>query len=333
LFSGCLEERLPAQGSFYFWRTTLSLSPIEQKALSDLHVKRLRIRLFDVVTDEKGIHPVGKLKGSPGPHPIAEVLPVVFLRERIFRGEAQVDSLAGRILSERDRICQENRLPCQGLELDCDWTPGSRQGFFELCRILGDSLHARGQALHSTLRLHQYHSPAQTGVPPVDRLTLMAYNMGPTTASPDRQSILDLKELSRWLETKSVYPKPLDVALPLYSWTLVVRNGKPIDLLQSVTRRELDAAPWLETQGQGLWRARTGAFLKGQWIRQDDTLKLESPEAKTLREAALLLSRVLPPQSDREVVFFDLSEGALAQHTLPDLRGLLERSGTVRQGH
>lgn len=333
LLAGCAEERVPAQGSFYFWRTRLDLSKNELQALSELGIKRLRVRLFDVVTDEKGIHPVGKLKGSLGPHPIAEVMPVIFLRERLFHGKERLDSLPARILAERDRICQEASLPCQGLELDCDWTPGSRHGFFALCKVLGDSLHARGQALHSTLRLHQYKSPAQTGVPPVDRLTLMAYNMGPTTASSKRQSILDLTELARWLETKELYPKPLDVALPLYSWALLVRDGKPIDLLQGLDRTQIDATPWLEPAGDGLWKASNGAFLNGEWIRKGDILKLESPDPKHLREAASLLCRALPPQPDREVIFFDLSETALANHSLPDLRDLLERSGSTHQPH
>lgn len=331
LLAGCGEERVPAQGSFYFWRTRLALSERERHALSELGIKRLRVRLFDVVADEKGIHPVGKLRCEPGPFPAAEVMPVIFLRERVFRDKRGLDSLAARILAERDRICHENGLDCRDLELDCDWTSGSRPGFFALCQALGDSLHARKERLHSTLRLHQYRNPKQTGVPPVDRLTLMAYNMGPTTASPRSQSILDLAELRSWLETQEIYPKPLDVALPLYSWALLVRDGRPIDLLQGLDRTQIDATPWLERVGEGFWKARKGAFLRGEWIRKDDVLKLESPEPKHLREAATLLARALPPQADREVVFFDLSETALANHPLPELGDLLRRSGGKRQ--
>jgi len=328
LLVGCQERRVPAQASFYFWRTRLELSPTQRKALSDLEAKRLRVRLFDVVRDRNGIHPIGKLHASSGDAlPVAEVLPVVFLREAVFHGAPDASGLAGRILSERDKICQEGRLPCKGLELDCDWTPGSKEGFFALCKTLGDTLHARGQTLRSTLRLHQYRSPAQTGVPPVDRLTLMAYNMGPTTASPDRQSILDIKELARWLEAKSVYPKPLDIALPLYGWALVVRDGKPVDLVQQAGAPELDTLPWLERESDGLRKARQGFFLHGQWIRKDDRLKLESPDASDLRKAADLLARKLPPLKDRELVFFDLSESALAMHPAPDLHDLRERLG------
>lgn len=328
LLAGCGEEHIPAQASFYFWRTRLELSAPERKALSDLEAKRLRVRLFDVVKDARGIHPLGKLRAAPGASlPVAEVLPVVFLREAVFRGAPDATGLAGRILAERDEICQEGNLPCKGLELDCDWTPGSREGFFALCRTLGDSLHARKERLHSTLRLHQYRNPAQTGVPPVDRLTLMAYNLGPTTATPQRQSILDLKELARWLETKSIYPKPLDIALPLYGWALVVRDGRPVDLLQQAGAAELDTLPWLETEPDGLRKARQGFFLHGRWIRKDDRLKLESPDARTLRKAADLLARRLPPQKDRELVFFDLSEGALASHPVPQLHDLRERLG------
>jgi len=329
LLAGCRQERVAAKASFYVWRTRLELSQADHKALSELKVQRLRVRLFDVVRDGDGIHPVGKLHvASMDAIPVTEILPVVFLREAVFRGTPVPAGLAGQILSERDKICQEGKLRCRGMELDCDWTPGSRQGYFDLCKVLSDSLHARNEMLHSTLRLHQYHSPAQTGVPPVDRLTLMAYNMGPTTASPARQSILDMKELARWLDTKSVYPKPLDVALPLYSWALVVRDGNPVDILQQATASELDSLPWLEARSDGLWKAKQGFFLHGLWIRKDDGLKLESPDVSSLRKAADLLARKLPAQTDREVIYFDLSESALAAHPAPELRDLQERLGT-----
>ena len=83
--------------------------------------------------------------------------------------------------------------------MDCDWTASSREGYFRALRELSDSLHRRGESLHATLRLHQYRSPRATGIPPADRLTLMAYNMGPVTAAPGRLSVLDLPELRRWL--------------------------------------------------------------------------------------------------------------------------------------
>ena len=324
--AGCHRD-VPAQAGFYFWRTRFPPTARERAAFAALGVRTLRVRVFDVVRDSSGVHPIGKLVVSATAAGIPEVLPVVFLREQVFRPGLGAEDLARRILSESDRICHDGGLRCRGMELDCDWNATSRPGFFRTASILADSLHARGGILHATLRLHQYRSPGTTGVPPADRLTLMAYNMGPTTADPERISILDLRSLERWLSGTRPYPKPLDVALPIWSWCLQVREGRPIDLLQAIEAKELAGLPQLRRAGDRLWQACEGFFLQGRWIRKGDRLKEETVSPQLLAREAELLAARLPADPAREIVYFDLSERNLERHDETELARLLRRLG------
>ena len=49
--------------------------------------------------------------------------------------------------------------------------------------------------MSATIRLHQVKYRADTGVPPVDRGMLMAYNLLPPDQAGERSSILDNREL------------------------------------------------------------------------------------------------------------------------------------------
>ncbi len=333
LLVSCGRDRVPAQASFYYWRTTLALSPIERRAMEHMAVKSLRVRLFDVVWDLDKIRPESPLRVVPDTNGYPPILPVVFLRQNIFAKTSDISALANHIIQERDGICQDGKLLCKGLELDCDWSQSSREGFFELAKILRDSLHSRGELLHSTIRLHQFHSPLFAGVPPVDRATLMAYNMGPTDTTDTHQSILDLKELEKWLGSQKPYPVPLDVALPLYSWAIQIRSGRPVDLLQDVSAEELDTLVWLKKTSSRIWTAKEGFFLHGHWVRAGDHLKAESVGAEDLEKAARLIRSHLPPLADREVVYFDLSERTLARYDRLALEHLLSILGAAATGN
>ena len=48
LFFGCKKETESIDVSFYFWKTTFSLTPKEEAFLKDLEVAKLYIRYFDV---------------------------------------------------------------------------------------------------------------------------------------------------------------------------------------------------------------------------------------------------------------------------------------------
>lgn len=319
LLAGCQGEGDPARTSFYAWRTRLDLGRQEAAALGELGVRELRVRVFDLVAGPGGAVPTPAVRVSGLPAGTA-VRPVVFLREAVFRDGRDHRALADSLLALADRVCARERLACRNLELDCDWTAGSREGFFALAGRLRAALRMRSQELSATWRLHQARDPDAAGVPPVDRLVLMAYNMGPVTADPGRASILDLAELDRWLRDAPPPPLPVDVALPVWSWTLQVRGGRAVDLFQDLSEEDLSRTSGLRRRTDGLWEVVGPGFpLRGRWLRAGDRLKPETPSARDLELAARSLDRWLPRDTARTVVFFSLSERNLERHGTKEL--------------
>lgn len=271
------------QRAFYWWRTTFAPSAPEQAALAQ--VDRLYIRVFDVAADGAIVAPID--------HPPANATPVVFLKSDVFLQPHP--QLAATVLAE-----VRKRIPAfTELQIDCDWTERTRDAYFAFLRELPAPVSA-------TIRLHQVKFRERTGVPPVQRGMLMFYNMGPWSADPSRRAIFDETSARQYLARVDDYPLPLDVALPIYSWVAIVRDGKVIDLLQSM---DPDEHPDFVTDGV----VTREAFLHGALLRAGDRLKVEVTTPDDVRAAAGMLAPHLP-KTNRTVALFDLSERNLARH-------------------
>src|SRR5688572_16124837 len=74
------DESPPPRRAFYFWRTTLQLTPAEQRTVTELGVQRIYVRAFDVAwsADEKTVKPLGVVRGvAPAG---VELVPVVYIK-------------------------------------------------------------------------------------------------------------------------------------------------------------------------------------------------------------------------------------------------------------
>ncbi len=314
---GCAREPGPGPEpirAFYHWRTTLALTAVEQRALLDLGVTRLYLRFFDVVWEDGAARPVSPLIGE-APPPGVEVVPVVFIREAVFRHATadQRQQLADRIRADVAARSARLGVPApRELQLDCDWTDGTRDAYFDFLRRLG----AQGTPLSATIRLHQIKYRERTGVPPVSRGMLMFYNMGDLHRG---RSIFDAEAARAYLGRLPDYPLPLDAALPIWSWAVHRRDDHVEGLLQSLDPGELPALSWLAADGAGRYRATETTFLRGSLVREGDVIEAETIDPATAREAAELLAGALPTSPDRTVTLFDLSPRSLARHDTPSL--------------
>lgn len=312
----------PPQRAFYYWRTTFRLSDTEQRALTDLGVTRLYLRAFDVSWSPATSAPVllGKLSPVGGARPPAgiEVVPVVFLREEVLRyvrGPA-LAALARQLWTEvRGRMALLDVTPRE-LQLDCDWTDTTREPFFELVARVRE---AAQLPLSATIRLHQVKYRERTGVPPVERGMLMFYNMGELSADPEARHIFDPASAARYLARVSSYPLPLDLALPIWSWVVHLRDDHVVGLLQSTDPDELAAAPFLRRAAPDRFVAAESTFLHGTLLREGDVLKIEVTGPAEVLAAARQIAPHLPRSTSaaagsRTVSLFDLSERNLARH-------------------
>jgi hypothetical protein len=316
--------RPAAARAFYYWRTTFALSPAEERALRELHVDRLYVRMFDLAWDAVAAAPaeLGAIAPAADAHvhvpTTVEIVPVVFLRDEVLRrtGVAGAAALAARTWRGVQARAAALGIAPRELQLDCDWTDASRDAFFAFVRALRTVTRGSRLALSATIRLHQVKYRERTGVPPVDRGMLMFYNMGTFRSDVGARAIFDADAAQKYLARVADYPLPLDVALPIWSWTVHLRDDRVVGLLQSTDPAELAALPFLADAGPDRHVATRTAFLHGELIREGDVLAGEvTGPAETLAAARLVASHLAPPGgAPRTVSLFDLSERNLTRH-------------------
>ena len=338
-------EQPPAR-AFYYWRTVFALSAPERAALRELQISRLYVRLFDVAwSRDQAPELVGELTVAPGEGAPAgvELVPVVFVRQEVLQhldrpGVAALARVLWRGVQTRTALLGARP---RELQLDCDWTDRSRDRFFALLdelRALDAAERTAGAAapplrLSATIRLHQIKYRERTGVPPVERGMLMFYNMGRFSSLAQDRAIFDAGSAEKYLARLRDYPLPLDVALPIWSWTLHLRDGEVIDLLQSTDAQELAGVAFLRPTGHDRYMATETAFFRGALLRAGDELKGERLSATELAAAAAQVAPRLapsPPDAPRTLALFDLSERNLRRHDSSQLEHLFLSAFSVR---
>lgn len=329
----------PPVPGFYFWRTTLELGAPERAALEELSIRRLYLRLFDVgwssTRDAPELLGALRVPATGALPPGLEVVPVVFLENQVLASlpQHELGALAAQL--DREVAAHLGALGAHAseLQLDCDWTERTREPFFslltELRRLVGARAAAAGSSpprLSATIRLHQVKYRERTGVPPVDRGMLMYYNMGRFSSLEADRALFDSSLAARYLARLPQYPLPLDVALPIWAWTLHLRDGEVLDLLQSTDPEELSGVAFLRRTGHDRYVATETAFFRGALLRAGDELKGERLTDGELAAAAAQVWPRLPPAPEpRALVLFDLSERNLRRHARSQLEQLFRQ--------
>lgn len=309
IFSACRNSKSDAQAAFYYWKTDFNLTGKQQSLLKEVGANRLYVRFFDVVWDTRSSQSVPRavLKASDVSKDF-KIIPVVYLTNQVFEKTkgSELDSLASRVNHEILHLAERAGVNYEEVQIDCDWTVGTRPAYFSFLSLFRKYT---GKKLSATIRLHQVKYPEKTGVPPVDKGILMFYNMGKISADPKvANSIYNKDDAARYLQRIRYYHLPLDVALPLFSWTLQIREGKVIQLYAKITRKELsDADRFTKTKYQDVYRARKSFFTGGVYIKENDLLKLEEINKTTLEEAARQLKSELAVLKNRNIIYYELS--------------------------
>ncbi len=297
--------------SFYHWKTVYSPGSAAEEMLRLLKTPRLYVRFFDVKVEDGRPVPVATAIFSQTP--TLPVVPVVFVDEELMRFRAGgPEWLAPRIVNRVNEMIAQNKLtPAKELQLDCDWTAGSRESFFGLVREVKKTVPA-GWTVSVTLRLSQYRDFAETGVPPADRAALMLYNMGQLRAFGDHNSILDAAVAANYLKPVS-YPLPLDVALPLFSWGVVFDRDKNYRGLARELPPNLNDPAAFERVSPIMYKALKPARWNGNGMYAGEYLRVERTEPaeldKLVKQAGQALGTV------KTVIFYHLDEAVLAPYS------------------
>lgn len=296
----------------------MQLSAAEQEMLEALQVKKLYVKYLDV--DQEGGQPVPKAgiqwKGSAWkPY---EIIPCVFITNRTFLEGAAPEPLAERVWSYLQQANAEAGITPAAYQFDCDWSPATRTAYFAFLRAMRQRV---GKAqLSATIRLHQYRYPEQTGVPPVDKGSLMYYNMGDIEDVKEPNSILNNETAADYLAGAGAYDLPLDVALPLFSWVLVYRLGELHRIINWTDATVLDTLADLEKTGPNRYQVQQNTYFGGHYLNAGDELRYESASQAALQQAAQQLQNL--KHYSGTTLYYHLDEALLQAYPPAFLRRL-----------
>lgn len=321
-------ERAPRSvlPSFYHWKTQCSVGGEEKRLLDTLGVSRLYVRFFDVDwnTRREEAVPLASVRLNQAALRGREVVPTVYITNRTMLNisEENLPILAQRIT---DRIYHLADSTAFGeIQLDCDWTPKSQEAFFQLTDYIRAFLPDSQVDISSTIRLHQVKYAETTGVPPVDRGMLMFYNMGDVADPDTHNSILDLETASDYLDNLDEYPLPLDIALPVFGWGVLIRNRKPIQLLNTLRRSQLSDEARFDFVSPHQVKVIKSTFLNGDYLYEGDVIRLETVSLEELTSAVDILSTHLEQDTIR-VSLYHLDTPTLEHYSHEELATVFQR--------
>lgn len=312
---------------FYHWKKELSLVDEEEKAILEDKNTPVYLRCFDVDWDEERafIIPRSSLKISKSLPENTPVTPVVFLSNHIFEAvpDSQMTLIAETIwerLAQNMSQIEDSGARITGIQFDCDWTLSTKDKYFKFLKEMGD--YATFD-LSATIRLHQIKYAEKTGIPPVKRGMLMFYNMGDLENPNTKNSILDLETAKLYVEYCKNYTLPLDIALPLFQWAVVMRDGRVVQLLNAANTSDFADEELFQKMENGQYKVLESTYAHGYFCYENDIIRLENANQSQLEAAATMLSDYLPKER-RTLCFYHLDNLILQEHPYSELKKIKE---------
>ncbi|WP_207514666.1 hypothetical protein [Longitalea luteola] len=322
LTGGCRHQTKPL--SFYYWKTQFALNNYEKSVLQEHAVKSLYVRYFDV--DHK--------EGDAQPAPVSPVqldstvrsyriIPVIFIRNRTFEQlpSSAITTLARNVFGLVTQINQSQQLITREIQFDCDWTERTRDRFFEFIRQYRAIAQ---QTVSATIRLHQVKYKERTGIPPVDYGVLMYYNMGAITGD-NNNSIYEKAVANRYNSYIRSYPLPMDIALPVFSWALKVRDGKVVELLNKINISQFENDSNFTNVNTNWYKAKHGCFKAGYYFKENDVIKPEHVPAEDLLDITTQVNQHTNHRIGK-LIFYDLDSTNLVQYEKDILKKVLRNT-------
>lgn len=328
---GCAGSEPQARGNaVYFWKTSFSLDSEEMLFLEKYDIKKMYVRMFDVNLpadkDEKQEPvPIATTKFKSQCPEGVSIVPVVYITiSALKKMEGDVNRYAGLIYSRLEAMMSFNALgPLTEIQLDCDWTEGTGDLYFRLCKAVSALCAKDSVALSSTIRLHQLRQTP----PPVDKGVLMLYNTGDIAEYKTANSILDADDVRKYLGSKVNYPLQLDFAYPIFKWAAVFRSKRVEGEPDKGNAEEfsgifydVDRIDFSELKEVGWHKYRSDRFI---WcwtcsVFEGDVMRLERSVPSVIKEVKSIAEEMIP--GFHNSVIYHLDSGLLKDFSDDDFR-------------
>lgn len=311
--------------SFYHWKTNFSPTAYELDILRQHKVQQVYLRFFDVAWDAtyQKPSPIAQLRiADKGlfKREGLKIIPTVFITNECIRylPAEQCGSLAEKISKLVNDIIQLNDIEqVDEIQIDCDWTATSREKYFALLSRLQeiDTQHL----FSATIRLFQVKYMIEAGIPPVKKGLLMCYNMGNLKSISTGNSIFDPGEVKKYIGNLDKYPLKLDLALPVFSWYVLFRQGGYAGLVQNIDHNGLGKV--LKPAGNDHFEIVSDTILYGNHFKKGDVLRYENCSYDNLVKAASLLKQKLPNRQPR-LVLYHLDSIILSKYSAHEIEAI-----------
>jgi len=342
LFS-CEKERVVNRGMYYWKSGSRNLEKAEANFLLTNKIQYCYVKFFEVETDDIwSAVPVAKtqlhFKVRGQMHESKEInrwadstlktiniIPTVYIENDVVikLNRNELDELASNIVYLIDKYWKEKYKDrfkqYASIQIDCDWTPSSRDNYFYLLQKI-KALNA-GKQLSCTLRLYPYVYSDTMGVPPVDRATLMCYNLLPPLTTTEKNSILDINELEAYLKQVKHYPLNLDIALPDFSYGLLYQNNQ-FEGIFSASLQELE--PHIIQVRPQWYEVKKDVVIGDKFLRGGDEIKIDEINSVLLEEAIAVIAKYVELDDSITVTLFDLNENSSTKYDTETINGFFD---------
>lgn len=320
--------------SIYYWRTTFSLSNGEKEFLQEHDVKKIYMRFFDVeweypAKNGEDVTPEATIRFNDTVPAGVEIIPTVYITtSAVEKMQTKEDKYAEKIYKRITAICKRNNIVFNEIQLDCDWTKGTRQPFFRLCEALKERMDST-QTLSSTIRLHQLtQSP-----PPIDKGVLMVYNTGNLMEMTSDNSIFSRKDIEPYLRDNRLarYPLALDVAYTTYGWSVVFHPGEDKYYFDRIMRRtDFSAYTDLKKIASNLYEATSDINFsedETEWdkVYEKYRIRIERPTANEILEIKKMVDAQLKSKPHSNILYH-LDESQLSHYSDNEISKIYSRN-------
>ena len=319
----CSEEDISKDEiAFYHWKAKADFTKSYSEAIQATDANTIYMHYFDIESIKEpswrddGIYPTYVLKSVDEAYQKLNIIPVVYIDNRILKTDKlDITNLADRITKLIDQISTKHfQKKIQQVQIDCDWTMTTKSDYFSLLNALKSKYD-----LDVTIRLHQIKFQDKTGVPPVNKATLMLYNMG-DLKNNGQNSILESSIVEQYINEESTFPLKLKIALPLFAQTVVTNNNKKIKLIRNTHRTVLENDLHFKQINSTNFEVVKDTLYKGFYLSKGYNLKLENVE-----QAEITASYDMIKQSKLNtdgIIFYHLDDRSLLNY---DLKNTIEK--------
>lgn len=325
--------------SFCYWKTNFNINNYEDNPLIDsLKTTHMYVRFFDIgwnplLHEALPIETINELE--IGERSI-QITPSIYITNEVIQqlNNEQLDTLCSRIIKRIEQIKTEklnyylnrnnphNKLPqvlINDLLIDCDWTEKTRDKYFYLLKALKKS----DYKISATIRLWQYKYMSKAGIPPVDRGLLMCYNMEDIKNYNAKNTIGSYQTLKSYL-THDEYQLKLDIALPIYSWTLLYTNKEFNDVCKEIDRNIISDTLNFKQLSENKYQAIQDLEYYYCNIRNGDIIKIDLVNDKEMKDMIELIKDKIKIDNLTRVTFFSYDKSNINNYGIKNINRYYE---------